>query len=219
MTFEERNLIEWKETIKSLFPIGSPRNFEWDDNEAIIEALNKLGAIKQLNHMFFPSGGGMTLNGATYSTESDCIELLTDGCPNIVKPQKLTFHFFGDQKCEWAYFRLETGILSPSGVYKDIDDFQFEELTELIPGKYVERKYWDAGYYDSNESGEKHLPKTARVVTRFFRGAFVIFATASIYNHTSSTYDARHNKMSSQKFEEHIQAVIDHLAKTDNAEK
>lgn len=219
MTFEERNLIEWKETIKSLFPEGSPHNSEWYGNAAIIEVLNKLGAIRQLNHMFFPSGGGLTLNGAIYSTEPDCIELLTDGCPNIVKPQKLSFHFFGDEKYEWAYFRLETGILSPSGVYKDNDDFQYEELTELKPDKYVDRKYWDAGYYGSNENGEKPLPKTARVVTRYFRGAFVIFATASIYNHTSSTYDARHNKMSSQKFEQHIQAAIEHLANKDNAEK
>jgi hypothetical protein len=220
LDFHERNLREWEATIKDIFKKfknPTPHNTEWHGEGPIIEVLNALGK-EQLSHMFFPTRGGQDLLGARPSVERDCIELLDGGCPTIVKPDKLTFHFFGEDNYEWAYFRLETRTLQPSGVYDDYDsDFYkehpAEELTELSPGEYVDRSVWDAGYYGYDERGEKRLPKEARVVSRAFRGAFVFFAKASTYNRTSGTYDARHNKMSSEEFEKHIAEVIDYLAK------
>lgn len=224
MTFEQRNLKEWENTIKDIFDGKPPHSMEWYGNATIIDILNKLGSVKHLCHMFYPSGGGMLIKGAKESVEPGCIELITDGGEDIVRPQKLRFHFFGEQNYEWAYFRLETGVLAPSGVYENYDDIftndiQYEEVTELRPGKYVERYHWDAGYYGYDENGEKPLPKEARAVSRIFKGAFVFFATTSIYNRTSSTYDARHNKMTSQEFEEHIKGAIDYITQKDKEKR
>lgn len=219
MTFEEGNLKEWETAIKSIFDGKPSHSTEWDENTAIIGILDKLGSVKQLSHMFYPSGGEIVFKGAKPSVENGCIELLSGGVDaDIVKPQKLSFHFFGDDNYEWAYFRLETGNLEPSGVYEDYtSDFyqvcQNEELTEISPGKYVERKYAYYGYYESDENGERPLPKGARVVARYFKGAFVFFATTSTYSRTPATSDARHNKMTSEEFERHIQGAINYLAK------
>lgn len=208
MTFEERNLSDWRKVIDGTFN-EMPKATEWFDNNEIVSILNKLGAVPQLCHMFYPSSGGMLIKGARFSCEPGCIELVTDGGADIVKPQKLSFHYFGESNYEWAYFRLETGELVPSGVYKNYDDdFRYEEVTELRPGKYVARSHYDAGFYGYDEHGEKALPSEARVVSRIFNGSFVFFATASIYNRTSSTYDGRHNKMTSEQFEDHIKSAL-----------
>lgn len=216
MDFDTRILKLWENTIKQVFNGETPHSREWHDNIAIIDILNKLGSTEQLCHMLYPNDGGFNITGAKSSLESGCIEILTDIGPNIVKPKKLSFHFFGEDNFQWAYFRLETSYLAPCGVYEDDEDstneFQYEEVTELRPGKYVERYHWDAGYYGYDEDGEKPLPREARVVRRYFEGTFAFFATTSIYNKTPDTYDGRHNKMSSEEFEKYIRDVINYLA-------
>lgn len=159
--------------------------------------------MRSLNHAFFPGGGGLDLTGAAQSTEGGCIELHFGGQVEVVKPQKLTFDSFGDN-LEWAYFRLETGEIEPSGVYEN-NSFEYEELTEINPGEYLPRSIWEHGYYGYDENGyEMPLPKGARVISRCFKGAYVIFAKTSIYNQVPGTYDGRHNKMSSERFRNYI---------------
>ncbi|WP_143960188.1 hypothetical protein [Litoribacter populi] len=46
-------------------------------------------------------------------------------------------------------------------------------------------------------------------VTRWFRGSFVIFCKRSIYNRNPSTYDGRHNKMTTDEFRDYIQRSVD----------
>ncbi len=212
MISKEENLKKWENTIREIFDNKQPTSTEWHDSDSIIAVLNKLSSVPGLFHMFYPSGGGMTLDGAKKSVEPGCIELLIEYSADIVKPQKLSFNFFGNDNFEWAYFRLETSGLAPSGVY-DKCELQYEELTEIGPGKYIDRSYSDYGYYGYDENGEKPLPKGSRVVSRMFSGDFVFFATASIYNRTSGTYDGRHNEMTSEQFVQYIQKAIDSISK------
>jgi len=80
-----------------------------------------------------------------------------------------------------------------------------EELTEITRTHYVDRTWWDAGYYGHDETGnELPLPEESRVITRWFSGSLVIFAKASTYNAVSGTYDGRHSKMSTEEFREYI---------------
>jgi hypothetical protein len=214
---KNRNLAEWNNVLNEIFDGKTPQDSEWYDVHSISVILNRLG-IDQLNHMFLPSGGGMDLAGAKLSNEPGCIELISDGGNFMVlKPKKLSFYWFGKDNIEWAYFRIETARLEPSGVYDDYDteffrQFQLEEVTELKPGKYVDRSVYDAGYYGYDENGEKPLPDEARTVARIFSGDFVIFPKLSFYNiDLSDPYDARHNKMTANEFKQYVEKIISKL--------
>lgn len=199
MDFYEKNRQNWIDIQSRIFPIGIPTHCAWTRIEDIVSILNTIGSVDNLNHWFYPTGGGMDIKSSQLSVEPNCIEIFT-GLTDILKPKCMTFESFSDPI--WNYFRIETQELEPSGVYKD-KEYPSEELTEIESGKYVDRSYWDEGEYE----GEK-LPKTARVLTRHLKGSFVIFAKSSHYNRNSSTYDARHNKMTSEEFRVYIENII-----------
>ncbi|MGS2738759.1 protein kinase domain-containing protein [Sinomicrobium sp. M5D2P17] len=206
--FHEQNLEQWFEIQTKLFPTSFPKRVIWENKEDIIKVLNLIGSYDNLNHLFFPDGGGLDLVGAKISFERDCIELDFGGLTDIVKPKRLIFESFGTE-AEWNYFRLELDELALSGVYKNDDgkipyeqNHDKESVSEIYPGTYdkydlVEHRY------DYNEMGYE-IPETARHVSRFFRGSFVIFSKRSTYNLTPSTYDGRHNKMTTDEFREYI---------------
>lgn len=192
----------WEQSIRALFPVNVPKRVVWTNIDDIIAVLNHIGGYpRNLNHTFLPEGGGLDLTGAQHSVEPDCIELKLDGGTEIVRPVSLSFISFEGQ-LEWAYFRLETAGLSPSGVYPQINGV-YEELTELSPGRYVERSYWDAGEYNGAP-----LPRDARVISRVLSGAYVTFAKASDYNQETyrgfDAYNAPHNKMTADDFEQFV---------------
>lgn len=201
MNFITKNQKEWSDTLLELFPNGVPTTARWTDLDAIVNVLKKVSSIPSLNHMFYPTGGGNDLTGVSKSNEEGCIELNTDGIFNVIKPKELTFEEITLDN-EWSYFRIELEELQPSGIYKSLY-YPTEELTELRAGKYVDRNIWDEGEYRG-----KPLPKSARVVIRFFSGAFVIFKKTSIYNRTGlkdDAYDGKHSKMSADAFRHYIQ--------------
>lgn len=221
MDFIERNKKDWIEIQEKIFHTGLPERKEWNNRNEIVNVLKIIGSIRNSNHMFFPRGGGLDVEGADISVEDNCIEINTGGLIEILKPSRLIFHSFNADP-QWNYFRIETLNLEPSGIYEDKDYsdeenesspeenlsnfYSDEELCELSPGVYISSIYWDEGEYD----GEK-LPTSARVVTRHFKGSFVIFQKTSIYNRNSSTYDGRHNKMTDEEFRNYIQYTINHI--------
>jgi hypothetical protein len=121
-----------------------------------------------------------------------------------------------DPLCEWAYFRLETSGLSPSGVY-DVDDAATvvsEHVVELEPGRYVEREHWDAGYFGTDDLGDElPLPPRARPLTRYFGGPFLIVAKTSGYNASRHTYRGEHARASAEEFDQQISWVVTELHK------
>ena len=198
MEYRERNKKDWKRIISELFPIGVPESSTWTNLKDIVNVLKKVGSINDLNHMFYPEGGGLDLTGAARSTETGCIELHTDDLVDIIRPLKLSFERISEDN-EWSYFRIETETLEPSGVYGENDDV-FEEVIEIGPNQYANRSVWDQKLYQG-----KPLPESARVISRYFRGSFVIFRKTSLYNKVSSTYDGRHSQMTGEEFRAYIQ--------------
>lgn len=198
--FHTRNLLEWLELQKALFPLGAPCRTEWTDPNAIIAVLNEVSRIRSLNHMFYPTGGGNTLRSATKAEEKDLIALhIYGGSAGLLKPKKLSFESFGLDP-QWSYFRLEVYEIEPTDVENSLGKEKISEtLCELSPGDYISYNHWDQNEYKGNE-----LPDTARPITRFLSGSFVLFGTRSIYNRTSATYDARHNKMTEEEFRDYI---------------
>ena len=210
--FVLETLDDWTSLLQKIFPTGIPSSAKWTVVSEIVEVLNRIAREAPHNHMFFPNGGGMDLTGAAAYHEPGIIEIRA-GFPAIVKPESLTFEYFGPESIGWSYFRLETGGLKPTGVYENIQGI-YEEVTELEPGHYVERSVWDAGYYGHDEDGFEHaLPQAAKCVSRYFGGAFVFVTKGSVYNGMSDTYDGRHNKMSAAEFHQYMKAGADQILK------
>src|SRR5258708_7122839 len=180
--FLRTNPLQWQEALSRLFPVAAPTRATWADPARIVAILNAVGKTN-LNHLFFPDGGGMDLEGASLSVhEPGCIELHA-GSGNIVKPLSLMLETFpGD--AQWNYLRLETIKLDPAensdgkfhedGAQLDDDDDQegedgqddqytsaeraSEELTEINEHTYASRACWDENRYEGEE-----LPDSARV--------------------------------------------------------
>ena len=205
--FETENLIVWEKTIRELFPIAIPNNCFWKSIDSIISILCKLCSADNLNHTLFPAGGGHDLTGAKKSIEKGCIEFSTPNSVRIVKPKELEFNYFPNN-ANWAYFRLETAGLKPITLNIDSSSLK-EKITELEPGHYGEKEIWEKGYLGYDEKNNRILlPKSARIVSRYFRGSFVIFSKSSPYNKNHVTYDARHDRMNSKKFRQYIEKCI-----------
>jgi serine/threonine protein kinase len=216
--YQKHNPLQWKEALQELFPSCIPSHAEWQSIDGIVATLNMIANIPDLNHLFFPDSGGMDFDRVTKSDyEPGCIELHTT-FTNLLKPLKLYFESF-DGDPQWNYFRLECSALDPSGVYSDYAGRPFEELTDLGNGSYVDRAIWDENSYN----GEP-LPEGARVLIRWFGGAFVIFQKTSQYNRGSGrldAYDGRHNKMNADEFREYIRkykAAFDDIPRRRRAE-
>jgi hypothetical protein len=208
--FRKSNLKEWDKMLNQLFNSHIPENYVWKNMNDIIEKLNFISEDSNLNHTFFPGGGGFDLCGAGTSVEAGCIELYFEEGgqgASIIKPDCLIFQSFGEP-FERDYFRLEIKELEPSKVYPDrpgSDEELDEELIEISPGEYVDMNPSNVNYYLHKETGnEIPLPDTPRVVSRHFSGSFVLFAKASPYNGNSKTYDGIHSKMSADKFREYV---------------
>jgi serine/threonine-protein kinase len=191
--FYETNPLEWQEALASLFPRSIPSSASWEGCDEIAYVLNTIGRTN-LNHMFYPTGGGNDLQGATVSShEPGCIELITSRA-ELIKPKRLTFERISSN-CEWCYFRLEAEELEACGIYgKDYPPtLGYESVTEISGGKYAEASCWDNDEYENAP-----LPSGARWVDRWSSGAFVIFQKSSFYNLASGrldAYDGRHNNI------------------------
>ncbi|WP_192798574.1 serine/threonine protein kinase [Brucella anthropi] len=191
------NANQWAEFAQKFFPRQTPEHAVWTDAGAIVDVLNEIGRVQGLNHMFFPSGGGMTITNARRAAENGFIELHT-GFVTLLKPAKLSFFCLGHDP-NWDYIRLEAAPVEPTGHYPVNADEYYEYLSELNPGQYA---HPDVVEY--NEGSENKLPAGSRVITRYLRGSFVIFSTSSPYNQDSSTYDARHERMTEEEFKCYI---------------
>lgn len=198
--FDTRNGHEWREVAEKIFPLGAPTRAQWNDRRQICAVLNAAASNSNLNHMFYPTGGGMTLLEADLAPEADMIQLkVSERMYEICGPERLLFESYPGQP-EWNYFRLELRPIYPALEGQAVGYLKTsEELTEVFPGVYAPLEDW----FQNEHAGEK-LSDAARRVNRLSGGSFVIFSTSSVYNRVSDTYDGRHNTMSSDEFRAYI---------------
>jgi hypothetical protein len=163
-----------------------------------------VASIPDLNHMLFPGGGGLDLNGAKIGREPNTIELDFQGTPAILCPKRLLFESF-DFADEWNYFWLEAAEMEPilgvASVHRNR-----ELLLEIAPTQYISSEHW---YEDQFEGCP--LPTTARLIERYVSGAFVIFHKRSTYNLDPATYDGRHNYATADVFRQYINRQAERL--------
>jgi len=187
--FRVQNPKDWKLLLDELFPVGMPTRSRWEDQPSVISVLNHIGSIKNVNHLFFPDGGGLDFTGACLSNEDGLVELEFGMSKRVCKLAALSFESFADsQDYQWNYFRIDTIPVAGTGIYELKADATQEELTEIEPGQYAPRSAWD-----NHEYRGEPLPTTARLVTRILNGSMVIFQKTSLYNRIPDTYSAPHN--------------------------
>lgn len=209
--FGDQNVLDWRASVAGIFNAKKPTSKSWTDLDEIISAIRRV-AEPNLNHCFFPGGGGMDLVEVAKSHEMDCLELRwSQRSASVLKPKELRLEVFPGFP-SLSYFRLQSDYLKPWS--KDIDPaIQIsEELAELSPLDYRDRWVFDEGYYDHDDCGnEVPIPQDTRIITRYFGGSFVFFAKGSIYNRREGKFDgynAQHNKMSADKFRRFIADLI-----------
>lgn len=208
--FRAESLAAWKQLVERR--VGRHAFWGNEDLHGMVAMLNEVAVGARQNHVLFPDGGGYDLSGAALSHEKGCIELRFGGPTTIVRPVSLSMVVVDrDPLFEWAYFRLETAGLAPSGIYEDRADRPFEEVLELSPGEYVDRAYWDSGSLGEDENGRRlPLPDGARPLTRHFQGPFLIVAKASSYM-ALDKYIGFHAKWSAEEFRIAIQRLVERV--------
>lgn len=210
-SFGDRNVLQWRECVGQLFPQGKLSSAKWTDIADIVSVLQKV-SLPNLNHTFFPEGGGMDLIGCEESLEAGCIELIwSRRSASVAKPLSLAYENFPGFS-SLSYFRLELQQLNPWSDGIDIGKYRHEELAEIYPMDYRERLVVNAGYYDHDENGDEiAVPMDSRVITRHFNGSFVIFAKGSLYNNLKGKHDAyygQHDKMGAEAFRKFVSDII-----------
>ncbi|WP_052406665.1 hypothetical protein [Clostridium culturomicium] len=203
--FKKENIKAWECRINKIFPCGRPITCEWTELEDIINVLSVV-SDESLGHMLCPNGGGVDLTQTKGADEEGCIEVYSGRSCKILKPKKLIFHSCQNEY-EWDYFRIETEQLSPSGVYEDLGGFDCEELAYINHKYYIDRSFWNLGYYYDEYGNEKKFTDDDTIVTRVFKGDFVIFAKTSFYNSLGETYDGRHSKLNDKRFYDYVKAM------------
>ena len=181
-----KNMQSWEEKIIQIFPRAIPNKCEWHDEIDILNILFTL-CYKDLNNVFYPDGQVLSLFGVDFSKESSCIELYTEENIDIIKPRKLSFHYYDDAYL-WSYFRLEIDDLSP--VFKSKDKIEYrEKLICLESGEYIDSKKWTNGCYYDDNNNKIELGIKDQLVNRYVhKSSLLIFAKESpfrwVYNKT-----------------------------------
>jgi serine/threonine-protein kinase len=182
----ERNLYEWEDALKRIFPTGIPSHCEWKSTKIILTVLKILTEYDNLNHSFLPPHGGLDIKEVRAAEERDC--LIFDG--EIFKPETLYFEYLGDP--EWSYFRIDFADLAP--LTHGPDDGR-EDLFMSETGEYSTNR--EPGNF---------------AVTRYLNGSLVVSAKMSRINQITGPmdgYSGIHNKMTATEYRQAWQYVKD----------
>lgn len=200
----DKNIQRWEEKIIQIFPHAIPNSCVWNDEIDILNILFTL-CDKNLNDIFYPNGEVYSLMGIDFSKEDKCLELITDQSIDIIKPIKLSFHYF-DEAYEWTYFRIETDNLEQTTVY-DFKCLYKEELISLDNnGGYIDICNWHNGVYEDENKIIRELSDKDQVINRFLqKSSFLIFPKDSLFN---IHYDKSLNRLTCDEFEKKIEDYI-----------
>ena len=202
---------EWDFIRNIILPGTKPAIIEWDEISDIYDVLNSLVHTSALNHMLFPTGGGLDLTDVKIADEKGCLKLATGAGKyyDLISPQKLYYVEFRENP-NWNYIFIECNHLSPILGYNELGR---EHLVEDHPNHYVSAKDAVYGVYDY-DSGEK-LPDGYNIVDRFYKGNFLIVPKHGIYNSINSTYMGMHHDMPFPTFNNLIHTLISIYKKAD----
>lgn len=169
--WDERISYQWRELINNLFPMVVPLRTVWTDTDKILKILKMISKYQDLNHMFYPTGGGVDLDSAEKGREKNSI---TINYTEIMFPEKLTLECCPEN--EWNYFWLQLKNIEP--IFSENKGRFAEYLVDYDSKEYVNESY------ESATQREREYPTGSEIkeYMRYLKGAFVIFAKNSPYN-------------------------------------
>lgn len=199
----DKNIQRWEEKIIQIFPKAIPNTCIWKDEIDILNILFTL-CDKNLNNIFYPNGQVYDLMGVDFSKEDRCLELITDSSIDVIKPTKLSFHYY-DEAFSWAYFRIETDNLEQTPIY-DYKCLYKEDLVMLDNGQYIDIYNWYRGEYEDENNIIRQFSNKDQIISRFLsKSSFLIFPKGSYFN---NIYEKSYNMLESDELENTIEEFI-----------
>lgn len=202
-TFFEEEAKNWCSAFSDLSWNGKTSK-SWTGSTEVGTVLNQfLG--RNLGHAHYPTGGGLDWLKAGPSRERDCLAVwVSEKMLDIFRPSRMVAEYFPQAELE-SFLLIELEQLDALEE-KTPSSEPRQEFLELTEKGYVDRSIWDQGFLEIDENGDEiPLPDDARLVTRWLQGKILLVAKGSIWNGDPTTYDGRHNNMSSAQ----IQAAIE----------
>lgn len=178
-----RNPVEWKDAINKIFPISIPSSCQWNTTHDIYNVLKILTNYDNLNHFFFPNGGGADLNIIEIDNDPTFIVINNN---IVLKPHALFFECLNDT--DWAYFKLDV-----------------KEIESKTSDEFDDRVYRGVDGVESYEYNENLFS-----INRFKKGSFVFVHKLSAINLISgefNAYSSIHQKMSFDEYKEFVSAL------------
>ncbi|MCL2887757.1 MAG: protein kinase [Elusimicrobia bacterium] len=195
---------QWRFIYKSLFKGSVPQRAVFEDMKDIVNVLNMTARLPNINHSYFPDGGGDDFEKAEFAKEKDCIVLdFGASTSTILKPRRLIAEYFGKDYM-FNYLRLEADELKPIFPPENSEE-EFEYMIEDKPGNYVRSKYENYNRYDDKTL----FPQGTRRIRRYLSGSFIITGKFSVYNLEGPGYSGTHNVMDSDTFRDYIKLMRD----------
>ena len=190
--FRAKNLLEWEKALHKIFGDTIPNHAEWTTLDEINDVLLAISG-QNINHMFYPDGGGLDMESSRISEYKNCLEIETP-LANICMPRYLSFENIGNEP-EWCYFRLNLNELKPSGKYSEkfLAEIPMEDLYELSFDKFEL-----PSDYPTHENGRR--------ITRILKGCLLFVASSSYYI-TPETYAGTHNKYNDKSFRMYMEQL------------
>ena len=198
--FKVRNPYEWEEALNVIFPHGIPIHCEWTNPLQILKVLEVLTNYDNLNHFFFPTGGGDDMRSIQYNPVSKAFIMNDDYLLDI---GRLIFKSLGN--AEWSYFRIVIEQAEPHT--KNPEDGEEEYIAD--------ENFRFAGLlYD--EEGEINREIEGLPVRRFLKGSFIIVQRTSGINRLRGNYKGEfmdgytkfHEKFSYDEYHEALRLAM-----------
>lgn len=201
--FQIRNPYEWETALLVIFPNGIPTYCEWNNPEHILSVLKVLTNYDNLNHFFYPKGGGDDMKTVEYNLLSRSFILNGD---DVLTVERLIFQSLGE--AEWSYFRLVVEKTEPN------TDNVYEAQEEYIADDNFQYVSPLAGDNDESEEIAEGIE-----VRRFLEGSFLIIQKTSEINQMVGTYRGEsldgytrlHEKLSYEEYNEVLRAYKERI--------
>jgi hypothetical protein len=204
--FLEQCKIEWKELEFTLFNEYTPNEVCWENDNDICVILNLIGKRRQLNHLFFPSGGGLDVEGQSKPINNGFIEVKLGSTFYQFKPIYLKFYSVNNNP-EYNFFGIECENVQPK--FPKYARSYIEDLIEI-------EKAGEITYVSdlSDESEENIETNNARKICRVLGGKLLITSKKSVWNMIPDSYSGLHNNYEFDSFRDMLLKLSDKIQNT-----